>query len=122
MGMSASQARYLNLAGRLNDLEFQGQQINQSRTTLSDQTNNLYTQLQNLDVPTPPVTNDYTTIVYSTVDGAMNYTLGQVRPSSKQDGLYNIDLKYSTVGDSLHTSNISSTSQYSNGGTIAITP
>ena len=114
MGMSASQARYLNLIGRQNDLEFQGQQINQSRTTLSDQTNNLYSQLQNMDVPTPPVTSDYTEIVYSTSDGAVDYTLGLVRPSTKKEGAYNMDLNFSTVGDSLAMSNVSSSVEYEN--------
>ena len=113
MGMSASQARYLNLVARQNDLEFQGQQINQSRTTLSDQTNNLYSQLQNLDVPTPPVTNDYTKIVYSTSDGAVNYTLGTVRPSTKKEGAYNLDLKFQTVGDSVQKSVTASSISYS---------
>lgn len=112
MGMSATQARYLNLIGRQSDLEFQGQQINQSRTTLSDQTNNLYAQLQNMDVPTPPVTSDFTEIVYSTSDGAVDYTLGQVRPSTKQEGAYNLDLNYSTVGDTLAMANTSSTVSY----------
>lgn len=104
MGMSASQARYLALVGKQSDLEFQGQQINQSRTTLSDQTNNLYSQLQNLEVPVPPVTNDYTTIVYSTTDGASKYEIGFVRPSTVKEGAYNVDLNYSTVGDSLQQS------------------
>ena len=79
MGMSATQARYLNLIAQQSDLEFQGQQINESRTTLSEQTNNLYTQLQNMDVPTPPMTGDYTNLVYSAADGPVNYTLGAVR-------------------------------------------
>ena len=113
MGMSASQARYLSLIAQQSDLEFQGQQINQSRTTLSDQTNNLYSQLQNLDVPTPPVTNDYTKIVYTTDDGAVNYKLGMVRPSTKKEGAYNIDLNYTTVGDSLQVSNTASSISYS---------
>ena len=113
MGMSASQARYLNLVARQNDLEFQGQQINQSRTTLSDQTNNLYSQLQNLDVPTPPVTNDYTKIVYTTADGPTKYNLGQVRPSTKKEGAYNLDLQFQTVGDSLQKSMTSSSISYS---------
>lgn len=109
MGMSATQARYLSLIGRKNDIEFQGQQINQSRTTLSDQTNNLYSQLQNMTVPTPPNTQDYTTITYSTSDGAVKYTLGTIRPSAKSKGQYNLDMNYSTVGDSL-TKNITSNS------------
>lgn len=109
MGMSASQARLLALQAKQSDLEFQGQQINQSRTTLSDQTNNLYAQLQNMDVPTPPVTSDFTTIVYRTNSkDATSYTLGNIRPSAKQDNAYNVDLMFSTVGDSLQKSTTAS--------------
>ena len=113
MGMSASQARSIALSGRQSDIEYQGQQINQSRTTLSDQTNNLYSQLQNLEVPVPPVTQDYTTIVYSTSDGACDYKLGTIRPSTKKDGAYNVDLNYSTVGDSLQKTMTMSSVSYS---------
>jgi len=109
MGMAASQARYLNLIAQQNDLEFQGQQINESRSTLSDQVNNLYTQLQNMNVPTPPVTNDYTNIVYTTTDGASKYTLGNITPSIKEKGKYNVDMKYSAVGSSLAPNLVQST-------------
>ena len=37
MGISASQGRFLGLTGRKNDVEFQGQQINQARTSLANQ-------------------------------------------------------------------------------------
>ena len=121
MGMSATQARYLNLIAQQSDLEFQGQQINESRTTLSEQTNNLYTQLQNMDVPTPPMTGDYTNLVYSAADGPVNYTLGAVRPSAKKPGAYNMDLNFSNVGDNLVKSNNASVITYSE-PTIRISP
>ena len=38
MGMAASQARFLGLTARKNNVEFEGQQINQQRTALSNQT------------------------------------------------------------------------------------
>ena len=100
MGMSASQARYLNLTGRLNDIEFQGQQINQSRTTLSDQTNNLYSQLQNLDVPTPPHTSDYTTIQYKGALGADKFTIGHIIPSG---ATYTVNLEFQKTGNSTYS-------------------
>ncbi len=53
MGMAASQARYLTLTARKSDLEFSGQQINQSRTQLSDITNQLFTVATNLDPESP---------------------------------------------------------------------
>ena len=38
MGMSSSQARFLGLTAKKNDLEFQAQQISQARTKLADKT------------------------------------------------------------------------------------
>ena len=37
MGLSASQARLLSLTARQSNLEYEGQQINQQRTTLSNE-------------------------------------------------------------------------------------
>lgn len=42
MGLAASQARYLVLTSRKNDLELSGQQINQSRLELANIANNLF--------------------------------------------------------------------------------
>ena len=42
MGLSASQARLLSLTARQSNLEFEGQQINQQRTTLSNESSNYY--------------------------------------------------------------------------------
>ncbi len=53
MGMGASQARYLELTSRKSDLEFTGQQINQSRMQLANITNQLFTVATNLDPDTP---------------------------------------------------------------------
>lgn len=36
MGMSASQARFLGLTARKTNVEYEGQQVNQQRTTLSN--------------------------------------------------------------------------------------
>ncbi len=49
MGMAASQARYLLLTSRKNDLEFTGQQINQSRMQLANITNQLFNVATTLD-------------------------------------------------------------------------
>ena len=40
MGMAASQARYLALVARKSNCEYEGQQINQARTVLSNQSAN----------------------------------------------------------------------------------
>lgn len=53
MGMAASQARFLLLTARKSDLEFTGQQINQSRMQLSNITNMLFTVAANLDPDSP---------------------------------------------------------------------
>jgi hypothetical protein len=53
MGMGASQARYLLLTARKSDLEFTGQQINQSRLQLANITNQLFNLATNLDPDSP---------------------------------------------------------------------
>ena len=65
MGMAASQARFLNLTARKTNIEFHGQQINQQRTELSNESANLYNQMLALQVPVPPKTQDYTKVEYS---------------------------------------------------------
>ncbi len=98
MGMSASQARLLSLQARQSNLEYQGQQINQERTILSQQCTALYNSLLAMTVPTPPSTSDFTTIEYSGTDGATTFTLGTVKPSGEN---YNVELKQSATGSSL---------------------
>ena len=63
MGMAASQARYLALVARKSNCEYEGQQINQARTVLSNQSANLFNQMLGLNVPVPPSTADYTHIL-----------------------------------------------------------
>lgn len=79
MGMAASQARYLELTARKTDVEFQGQQINQQRTELADESAGLFNQLLGLTVPTPPSSTDFTTTAYSFTDGTNDYTISSVR-------------------------------------------
>ena len=64
MGMSATQARYLSLVAQQTNLEYQGQQINQERSVLAQQVSDLYNSLLNLQVPTPPNTQEFTRVVY----------------------------------------------------------
>ncbi|MCD8025211.1 MAG: hypothetical protein LUE64_06715 [Candidatus Gastranaerophilales bacterium] len=65
MGMAASQARFLSLTARKSNVEYQGQQINQERTALANESSNLYSELTQLEVPTPPSTSDYYKTVYT---------------------------------------------------------
>ena len=68
MGMAASQSRFLALTARKSNTEFQGQQVNQQRTVLSNESSNLYNEMLNLKVPTPPSSNDYYNMTYSFTD------------------------------------------------------
>lgn len=94
MGMSASQARLLSLTARQSNLEFEGQQINQQRTNLSNQSANYYNSLLTMTVPTPPSTDDYTTVKYEFVIGGNDATIKQVLP---QDNLGNYLVEYTTT-------------------------
>ena len=75
MGMSASQARFLSLTARKTNVEYEGQQINQQRTALSNESSNYYSQLTSLAVPVPPSSSDYTKITYTFKDGTENNTV-----------------------------------------------
>ena len=75
MGMSASQARFLCLTARKNNVEFEGQQINQQRTCLSNESASYYSELCNMAVPVPPSVDDYTKVTYTFDDGAMKNTI-----------------------------------------------
>lgn len=94
MGMSASQARYLSLTARKSDLEFRGQQINQSRLMLSNQSANLYSSMLTMSVPTPPVETDFMKDVYTFSMGGDNTTLSSYKLSMGKDG-YGYDILYS---------------------------
>ena len=94
MGMSASQARLLSLTARQSNLEFEGQQINQQRTNLSNQSANYYNSLLTMTVPTPPATDDYTTVKYEFVIGGNDATIKQVLP---QDDKGNYLVEYTTT-------------------------
>ena len=79
MGMSASQMRFCMLTGRKSDIEYQGQQINQQRTTLATQSSVMNEQLLTLAVPTPPSTDDYVRTVYKfNMDGMECQLTGRV--------------------------------------------
>ena len=75
MGMSASQARFLSLTARKTNTEYEGQQINQQRTALSNESSNYYSQLTSMTVPTPPSSSDYSKITYTFKNGTENNTI-----------------------------------------------
>ena len=88
MGMAASQARFLGLTARKSNVEFEGQQINQQRTTLSNQSANYYNSLLGMSVPTPPSVDNYTKTVYTFNDGALTNTITTL--IAQNDGFYTL--------------------------------
>ena len=88
MGMSASQARFLGLTARKTNVEFEGQQINQQRTTLSNQSANYYNDLLGMAVPVPPSVDDYTKAVYTFEDGALTNQITAM--IAQNDGTYTV--------------------------------
>ena len=93
MGMAASQARYLGLAARKSNCEYQGQQINQARTALGNQSAELWNQMLGLSVPTVPNQEDYVTTSYSFSDGQNDYEITSMVPTDEEEG-YNYAVKY----------------------------
>ena len=89
MGMAASQARYLALVARKSNCEYEGQQINQARTALSNQSANLFNQMLGLQVPVPPSTQDFTKTQYSYTDGINASTISSWQQLSEVDPDYN---------------------------------
>jgi len=93
MGMAASQARYLGLAARKTNAEYQGQQINQARTALGNQSADLWNQMLGMSVPVAPNTEDFVTTQYSFSDGQNSFEITSMVPSDEEDG-YNYTVKY----------------------------
>jgi len=93
MGMAASQARYLELTARKTDVEYAGQQINQQRTTLANESAGMFAKLMNLVVPTAPSSNDFTTTAYTFDDGANQNTVTGMQ-SLSGDPDYNKSVTY----------------------------
>jgi hypothetical protein len=69
MGMAASQARYLSLSARKTNTEYEGQQLNQQRLNLANQTADLFNQMLSMSVPQCPDSNDFTKLQYAWSDG-----------------------------------------------------
>lgn len=97
MGMAASQARFLGLTARMNNVEYEGQQINQQRTSLSNKTASYYTDLLGMAVPTPPAVEDYTQTVYTFNDGALTNQITSLIAAT--DGSYKVSYIRSWTDD-----------------------
>lgn len=97
MGMAASQARFLGLTARKTNVEYEGQQVNQQRTTLSNQSANYYNQLLGMSVPVPPSVSDYTKTVYTFKDGVLSNSITAM--TAQKDGTYMISYTSSWTND-----------------------
>lgn len=86
MGMAASQARYLALLARKSNCEYEGQQINQSRLALSNQSADLFNQMMALQVPATPSKSDFTIQKYSFTDGMNEYMIDKWNKLSDSEG------------------------------------
>lgn len=89
MGMAASQARYLALTARKTNVEYEGQQINQERTALANQSADAFNQYLQLEVPTAPSTQDFTKVQYTYQDGSVTEAISQMTPLNTSDTEYN---------------------------------
>ena len=96
MGLSPSQARLLSLTARQSNLEYEGQQINQQRTTLSNESSNYYNSLLEMEVPVPPSSNDYTKIVYTFTIGGNKATIDETLPQEDGNGNTTYIISYTT--------------------------
>ena len=101
MGMAASQARFLSLTARKTNVEFEGQQINQQRTSLSNESANYYSQLCNMVVPTPPSSEDFSKTVYTFVDGSETNTINSL--IAQRDGMYILNYTQSYEAENVVT-------------------
>ena len=111
MGMAASQSRFLGLTARKNNVEFEGQQINQQRTSLSNQSANYYNDLLGMSVPVPPSVDDYTKTVYTFEDGALTNQITAMM--AQNDGTYTVSYLRQWTDD---FSVVSATTSIVNGG------
>ena len=99
MGMAASQARYLALTARKTNTEWEGQQINQARTALANQSANLFNRLLSMEVPNAPKTTDYTELQYSYSDGENESVLEEWHQLSNKNSDYNYMVKHYYFAD-----------------------
>ena len=97
MGMAASQARFLGLTARMNNIEYEGQQINQQRTALSNKTASYYSDLLGMAVPTCPSVEEFTQTVYTFNDGALTNQITSLIAAT--DGTYKVSYIRSWTDD-----------------------
>lgn len=88
MGMAASQARFLGLTARKTNVEYEGQQVNQQRTALANQSAGLFNEMLTLTVPTPPLANNYsrTEYVFTNQATSEEISISSILKNPKEEG------------------------------------
>ncbi|MBQ8634583.1 hypothetical protein IJ425_00335 [bacterium] len=96
MGLAASQARFLGLTARKSNVEYQVQQINQQRVALSNEVMGLYQEYNRLEVPTPPIVQDFQQTTYTLDSTQEGYTIENFTriPSGEYEGYYDVALAW----------------------------
>ena len=92
MGMAASSLRFAQLTARKNQVEFEGQQINQQRLTLSQKSSAIYNDMLTRQVPTAPDPSSFTKIVYKFNNGYGTSSI--LNLAKKASGAYNYNVTY----------------------------
>lgn len=92
MGMAASQARFLTLTARKSNVEYEGQQVNQERTSLANESSGLFNKMMQLEVPTPPSATDYYNTRYTFDAKGSDYSI--VSTNARTDGTYDLEISY----------------------------
>ncbi len=102
MGMAASQSRFLALTARKSNTEYQGQQVNQQRAALANESAGLYSSMMNLSVPTPPSANSFYTSTYTFNNGEESCYLTNIKKSTSESnqGGYSVGIRYTTEATS----------------------
>lgn len=95
MGMAASQARFLGLTARKTNVEYEGQQVNQQRTALANQSAGLFNQMLSLKVPVPPNATDFYSMRYTFSNGASDCEI--LSYAAGQNGLYDLTIRESRM-------------------------
>ncbi len=110
MGMAASQARFLTLTARKSNVEYEGQQVNQERTSLANESSGLFNKMMQLQVPTPPSATDFYNTRYTFDAKGADYAI--VENSPRTDGTYDLSISYSA--------NVPTAKPYSAYGSVAV--
>lgn len=97
MGMAASQARFLTLTARKSNVEYEGQQVNQERTSLANESAGLFNKMMALQVPTPPSATDFYNTRYTFDASGLDYSITTTTP--RTDGRYDITMAYKVIED-----------------------